>query len=531
MEHGRHINMVDTLQFLLTILFFIILLVIGALAFLFLSKKNVLPDLPVSLPNECHLVLGHAKYLDIDFLQVFGKICVDSATEDGLSSFFLLHMLTLNVIKSDHVKTVLNGSSYRDRVPLISSHFEMFLGRKSITIMMNEEWKYFRKMMLRAFHWEYLQSMVSTMTNISKMFAKSLLCKAGDYIDMSSSTKCVTLDIIGATSFGYNFNCVDTLEPTVIASSFDYMLAECTRRQFNDPFSPYSIFYDLPCEANRKFKSARKLLRSTLSEIINNRRNEMSDSSSSINHNRNDLLSSMIGHIMEEEKQNSQTKNSDKVHFKIDNEALADNLLTFLFGGYDTTSITLAYAFYCVSQHKDMEEKIINEINTVISCSGSNEPTYHQLQHDFVYCTAFIEEVLRLYPPAPLTVRVTDQPIVIERTPPLQNLNIPKGVQIYLPIWWIHRSELNFENPLQFQPDRFLPGNRDKIPKYGYIPFSGGARDCIGRRFAMLELLCVFICVMKEVRFTCDDTYVLNCVKAGVIQKPESNIILKIHPR
>lgn len=195
---------------------------------------------------------------------------------------------------------------------------------------------------------------------------------------------------------------------------------------------------------------------------------------------------------------------------------------------------------YSLAKYPDVEARALQEINTIVKPGAL--PTYEQLSKDFVYCTAVIEEVLRLYPPAPLTVRNLLEPITLSRskvarkgdTSEKENISpvvLPAGATVYIPIWWIHRSELNFKNPLNFDPERFLPENRSEIHRYASIPFSGGARDCIGRRFAMLELLSIFIAVIREVRFECVPEYVLEPIKVGVVQSPKGGMPLRVFKR
>jgi cytochrome P450 len=65
--------------------------------------------------------------------------------------------------------------------------------------------------------------------------------------------------------------------------------------------------------------------------------------------------------------------------------------------------------------------------------------------------------------------------------------DVPKGVQLSLSIYAMHRSARYFENPDQFDPERFSPEREKQIPRYAYLPFGGGPRVCIGNMFAMME--------------------------------------------
>jgi cytochrome P450 len=221
---------------------------------------------------------------------------------------------------------------------------------------------------------------------------------------------------------------------------------------------------------------------------------------------------------------------------KVDPALLLDNLVTLLFGGYDTTSIALSYLLLCLARHPDVEARALAEIRSVLR--PGEPPSYEQLTGEFVYCTAVVEEVLRLYPPAPVTVRHLERELTLRRTsektwghPDKEPVTLPAGTAVFLPIWWIHRSELNFHDPLTFDPERFMPENRKHMKRFAFMAFSGGARDCVGRRFAMLELLSLFVNVIRKVKFECVEGFVLEPEKAGVVQKPRGGLPLVVSKR
>jgi cytochrome P450 len=92
-----------------------------------------------------------------------------------------------------------------------------------------------------------------------------------------------------------------------------------------------------------------------------------------------------------------------------------------------------------------------------------------------------IKEALRLFPPAPGMNREPVEDVTIG------GYDIPKGVQLSLSIYAMQRSARYFENPEQFEPERFSPEREKQIPRYAYLPFGGGPRVCIGNMFAMME--------------------------------------------
>ena len=201
-----------------------------------------------------------------------------------------------------------------------------------------------------------------------------------------------------------------------------------------------------------------------------------------------------------------------------------------------------------------------------------DDPTYDILQSKLPYCTAVVKEALRLYPPAPVTVRTLKQPLTLhldlsqdtaghvhptrtqakaaqttqsssksgpgpsmketERKTQKQAVTLPAGTTLYIPIWWLHRSTQNYDNPEEFDPDRFYdPARASKIHRYAHVAFSGGARDCVGRRFALLETVAVFAICLRRLKFTPVEGYVLEPEAVGVVQKPKGDMPMKVEPR
>jgi cytochrome P450 len=116
---------------------------------------------------------------------------------------------------------------------------------------------------------------------------------------------------------------------------------------------------------------------------------------------------------------------------------------------------------------------------------------------------AVFKEVLRLYPIAPATARVTT------KTEKIGDFNIPAGSTIFVPFYTVHRHPKYWEDPDSFDPDRFSLNEENSTTSVGvsstagqfgykYIPFSAGPRVCIGQYFAMLEAKLTLAIIMKK---------------------------------
>jgi len=109
--------------------------------------------------------------------------------------------------------------------------------------------------------------------------------------------------------------------------------------------------------------------------------------------------------------------------------------------------------------------------------------------------------------------------------------DIPSGCTVIMHIYNIHRNSDQFPNPEKFDPDNFLPERVAKRHPYAHIPFSAGPRNCIGQKFAMLELKTVLSNILRHYRLRSLDTRDTVNLMSELVLKPEKGINLTITPR
>ncbi len=170
---------------------------------------------------------------------------------------------------------------------------------------------------------------------------------------------------------------------------------------------------------------------------------------------------------------------------------IEDNIITFIGAGHETTARALGWTLYCLAESPWERERIEAEIDGVMA-SGADPVEWLE---KMPLARAAFEEALRLYPPAP---SINREAVEDDR---YADLVIPRGTQVLVMPWTVHRHRLLWDNPDAFIPGRFAPGAREKIDRFQYLPFGAGPRICIGASFAMQEAMIALGVLMSRYRF------------------------------
>lgn len=166
--------------------------------------------------------------------------------------------------------------------------------------------------------------------------------------------------------------------------------------------------------------------------------------------------------------------------------------INFLLAGFDTSSTALTFFLYHLALNDDIQEKALQEIKDARD-KNDGKITYDTMQ-DLPYITACISEAMRLYPSIVRLERLCHEDFVHK------GMTIKEGTLVVIPTWALHRNPEYFPDPEVFNPDRFMPENKNKIHPYAYLPFGSGPRNCIGMRFAWVQmkvLACYFLPVFR----------------------------------
>uniref|UniRef100_A0A1B0DL32 Uncharacterized protein n=1 Tax=Phlebotomus papatasi TaxID=29031 RepID=A0A1B0DL32_PHLPP len=166
---------------------------------------------------------------------------------------------------------------------------------------------------------------------------------------------------------------------------------------------------------------------------------------------------------------------------QIDLEGIREEVDTFTFEGHDTTASAINMILFSLAENPDIQEKVYEEIMEIIQRKNGNSLEIFDYTN-MTYTDRVIKESLRLYPPVPYISRELTEDQLINGYP------APTGTLVEAHIFDLHRDPQYFPDPERFDPDRFLPEQVEKRHPFAYLPFSAGPRNCIGQKFALLEI-------------------------------------------
>jgi cytochrome P450 len=168
-------------------------------------------------------------------------------------------------------------------------------------------------------------------------------------------------------------------------------------------------------------------------------------------------------------------------------EEMVDQVAIFFLAGHETSASALGWTLYLLATHPDWQERAAAE------AAG--------LTADFAalgrlrICRDVFREALRLYPPVPMMVRETARPET------WRGRAVARGALVVLSPWHLQRHERIWPRPDEFDPGRWATEAGRACARDAYLPFSRGARVCVGAGFAMAEGVLLVAMLLRRFRF------------------------------
>lgn len=365
----------------------------------------------------------------------------------GRKNTLLAHPRHVQLVLKDDAKRFVKGEIYKDYAPLIG---------EGLLSSDGETWTKSRKLITPSFRSTKLADFARAIADCTETHLEQW--SGGRFqLDMAREMNTLTFRVISSALLNVDLaRDVDTL-----FSALETGNAEGTARIR----SPIKVPLDWPTPANSRYRRAVARLDAITEALIKAREEHTSPP--------DDFFTAQIEAMKRGE---------------IDRKMVRDQTLTFLFAGHETTSNALAWTFHLLSQNPEVQTRAREEVLSTLNDGTPDQSCLKSLP----YLNAVLLEAMRLYPPIYAMQRRALEDMEIDGHP------VVKGSGVALSPYITHRHPEFWDEPVQFNPERFLDRSEDGLDRFSYLPFGAGPRVCIGQHLALLEGIMILAMVLQR---------------------------------
>jgi cytochrome P450 family 4 subfamily V len=474
-------------------------------------------------------VIGDIVDIKTDNLGFFNQVAdmCNQHLDDGIVKFWLGQRPMLWTYRAHTIEKLMNSTKHISKSHNAYHYMREWLN-DGLLMSTGKKWFDRRRLITPSFHFKILDSFVHVFNENSAILVGLLDSESNDgtnQFDFQPYIYRCMLDSICDTAMGVKVNAQLNSESAYVTSL--YRLSELTMYRMKCPWLWSTKLLPL-FSTGREFNACLKVLHDFTKKVIKDRRRELmehrqdNDEKTTVtptdaDADNNIYIGSKRRRIAFVDMLLTTAINDPSA---IDDEGIQEEVDTFMFEGHDTTATAVVFIMHMLACYPSFQDKVYQEIVSVLGETDRNrEVTSEDVSH-LKYMECFIKESLRLYPAVIWYGRTTSEDCKIGK------YDIPAGVDILLNLYVLHRDPKHFPDPEKFDPGRWTSDETIARHPFCYLPFSAGLRNCIGQKFAMLEMKIVLCHLLRrfEIRgsFTREDIIPM----ATLILKTENNLPL-----
>ncbi|XP_014241867.1 cytochrome P450 4C1-like [Cimex lectularius] len=409
-----------------------------------------------------------------DIFPYFNKIIQDYPR---VRKAWLLGMPIVILSEPEDIKIIMNSTTHIQK-GFGYQFFGPWLSEGLLTSD-GDKWKARRKILTPSFHFKILDNTLGPLNEQSRLLLKNFL-KKDEPLDLHSVISLCTLDVICETAMGCSVNAqnnptnnyINTIK--ILTNGIVYRLLNLYMKDWQ--FNITSI--------GRSFNKSLKEHHDFTDKIINQRKLEYKNSKLIEDFDEGSTSGKMPRAFLD-----MLIELKSPYGYLSSDLDIKEEVNTFMFEGHDTTSSALTFAVFNLGLHKDIQEKAYQEQYEIFG-NSDRFATTKDLQK-MTYLTKVIKETLRLFPSVPYMSRKLNKDVQ------LKDVLLPPGAHVLIMPYFLHRDNNIYPNAETFDPERFNTDEATKRHPFAYIPFSAGPRNCIGQKFAMMELKVVLSTLIR----------------------------------
>jgi cytochrome P450 len=314
----------------------------------------------------------------------------------------------------------------------------------------------------------------------------------GEVIDIAVEMTRLTLKIVSLALFSVDISDESNQLGHATRTGLEYV--------YYRMMTPLALPVWIPTPGTLKFRQVKRTLNRTVLEIIQSRRQNPTSHV--------DLLSMLLD-----------CRDEDTGESMSDRE-LQDQIITLINAGHETTATALAWTWYLLGMHPEVMANLQDELETTLN---GHSPTHEKLPQ-LQYTRRVFDEAQRL---CPIGIGI---PRVALEDDEIQGYFIPKGSVFTIAQYFIFRHPEFWENPAQFDPDRFLPDQVAQRHKFAYFPFGGGQHVCIGKYMSLMESTTILAAIAQRFHIELVPNQLIE-VDPRFTLRPKYGVKVKVHKR
>ncbi|KAL6260990.1 hypothetical protein P5V15_008517 [Pogonomyrmex californicus] len=207
---------------------------------------------------------------------------------------------------------------------------------------------------------------------------------------------------------------------------------------------------------------------------------------------------------------------------KFDSTVLASHAMSFFVDGNETSNTTLSFIGYNLATNPKVQEKLREEVISVLN-KYDGVITYEALK-EMTYMDQVISESQRITPALGFLSKICTEDIEIKGSDGVV-CRVERGTPVLIPVHALAKDPRYWENPEEFDPDRFGPDRKNSIERFTFLPFGEGPRICVGMRMALLQMKACLATFLRKYSLELSpktqlplkyNSAVLNIVEGGI---------------
>lgn len=509
--------------------------------------------------------------------------------DTGICRFWLGWKPIVVLFSPENIEPVLNSTSVINKADEYR-FFEPWIGEGLITSKRNK-WRFRRKILTPAFHFRILTDFLPIINAEASRLVRKLnqlkyirpthqgeTTKSETHhelaVDVAPLIALCTLDTICETAMGVNINCQAEDQTEYVHKLYE--VGELALTRVTRPWLWFDwVFY--ATKTGRQFSAAKQTMHEFTTRVILERKQDWVQALAEVAaetgaQDRNELS---FDQIIESphfrfKRANRRLAFLDLLLFQhlvegnMSIEDIREEVDTFMFAGHDTTAMCISWTLYMLGLHPDIQERARQEVDEVfersleaahgggggggglLNCeqeAGDDNDDEQALGllakrlsladlsaeqlREMKYLERVIKESLRMWPTIPFVARQMTEDLEVGPNKYL----IPEGATCMIFTHALHNNPKYYPKPEMFDPDRFLPENTVGRHPFAYLPFSAGPRNCIGQRFAQMEVRVILAKLLRNYHFITHDHRDKLKVVGELVLRSRSGLNVQIVPR